>query len=282
MTRRFSTLIDCDELRARITFPWCRVVECRFDLNDASAGRTNYLEAHIAGAVFADLDVDLSDHSRPDSGRHPLPDKQAIIALARRLGISDGDQVVCYDDSGGMFAARLWWMLRWVGFPSVAVLSGGWQTWVAAGAPIDCGEQFPSDGGMAGGPAIAKLALMKNVSGAALVDAREAPRFEGVQEPLDPVAGHIPGAGNHFWKTNLADSGKFLEPHLLKAKFSASLGMLPHADSVHYCGSGVSACHNVLAQVHAGLAEPFLYAGSWSEWCRYPENGVATGAGMDS
>jgi thiosulfate/3-mercaptopyruvate sulfurtransferase len=245
------------------------VVDCRFDLAATEAGHLAYLEAHIPGACYAHLDRDLSGPPSTDHGRHPLPTPERLCALFSALGIDATRQVVAYDDVGGMFAARLWWMLRYMGHGAVSVLDGGWQAWVNAGGPVVSGEQRPRARHFVGAPRRDRLVTLEEVAGVTqLVDARAAARYRGEVEPLDKHPGHIPGALNHCWQNNLAADGRLAAPQVLTRQWQDSLGGLPDDTTVHYCGSGVSACHNVLAQVAAGLPEPRLYCGSWSEWCR--------------
>ncbi len=276
----FSTLISVAELNAeRLRSAW-RIVDCRFDLMSPEAAEAAYLASHIPGAVYAHLARDLSGPPLTDHGRHPLPSAARLIAVFAQFGIDAHTQVVAYDAaSGGLAAARLWWLLRYMGHDRVAVLDGGWQAWLAAALPHTPGrEQIPL-AAFVGAPRAERVVRVAEVSGmAGLVDAREPRRFRGELEPIDPRAGHIPGAGNHYWQHNLDREGRFLAPSKLKEAFRDSLGTLPGAASVHYCGSGVSACHNVLAQVQAGLPEPRVYCGSWSEWCQAPERPAATGA----
>ncbi len=245
------------------------LVDCRFELAAPAAGRLAYLEAHIPGAVYAHLDHDLSGPPSTDHGRHPLPSPERLCALFGALGIDATQQVVAYDDAGGMFAARLWWMLRYMGHGAVTVLDGGWQAWVNAGGATASGDERPPARHFRGAPRRDRLVTLDEVERVAqLVDARAAPRYRGEVEPLDKHPGHIPGAINHCWQSNLGVDGRLADADTLTQRWQASLGALPNAATVHYCGSGVSACHNVLAQVAAGLPEPRLYCGSWSEWCR--------------
>lgn len=256
-----------------------RVIDCRFDLADPTAGEAAWRAAHLPGAVYAHLDRDLSGPPDTDHGRHPLPSPARLAEAFGRLGIRRGEQVVAYDAAGGsLAAARLWWLLRYVGHREVAVLDGGWQAWCAAGGPVESGPVTVT-------PTVfeclprrdRRIGLEELHPGLRLLDARDPARFRGEHEPIDPRAGHIPGARNHCWRDNLGPDGCFLAPRQLHAALQASLGTLPDGETVHYCGSGVSACHNVLAQVHAGLPEPRLYCGSWSEWCRDPARPAATG-----
>ena len=262
-------LIQVAELAAVLGRKECVVVDCRFDLAATEAGHDAYLEAHIAGACYAHLDRDLSGPPSTDHGRHPLPSPERLCAVFGALGIDSTRQVVAYDDMGGMFAARLWWMLRYMGHSAVSVLDGGWQAWANAGGAIARGDERAPARHFSGTPRRDRLVTLDEVASVAqLVDARAAPRYRGEVEPLDKHPGHIPGAHNHCWQGNLSDDGRLAAPELLSRRWQDSLGSLPSAATVHYCGSGVSACHNVLAQVAAGLPEPRLYCGSWSEWCR--------------
>ena len=264
-----AALCGCDELV---------LVDCRFDLQAPAAGHLAYLEAHVPRACYAHLERDLSGPPVTDHGRHPLPTPAQLCAQFGALGIAAGQRVVAYDDSGGMVAARLWWMLRYMGHTAVAVLDGGWQAWVNAGGAIASGEERARARHFNGTPRGDRLVTLDEVANVAqLVDARAGPRYRGEVEPLDKHAGHIPGAHNHCWQTNLAVDGRFATPDTLIRQWRDSLGILPDDTTVHYCGSGVSACHNVLAQVAAGLPEPRLYCGSWSEWCRDSDRPRAIG-----
>ncbi len=245
------------------------ILDCRFDLGAPEAGHAAWLEQHVPGAVYAHLERDLSGPPATDHGRHPLPPPARLCEVFSEFGIDVGTDVVVYDDAYGMVAARAWWMLRYMGHATVAVLDGGWQAWVAAALPVASGEERRARRAFAGSPDRSRLVTLDAVTGAGLlVDAREPGRYRGEFEPIDPHAGHIPGARNHFWRDNVADDGCLLAPAALRERLAADAGAVPDADTVHYCGSGVSACHNVLAQVVAGLPEPRLYCGSWSEWCR--------------
>ncbi len=273
-----EALIDVDLLRAVHGAPDLAVVDCRHVMGQAQAGRNAYLEAHIPGAVFVDLEVCLSGPASSDHGRHPLPPAARMAELFSTLGIDVGTRVVAYDDGGGMVAARLWWMLRYLGHERVAVLNGGWQCWVASGAAVASGSETRQRRGFRGEPRRARLITLAEIEPAmVLLDAREGRRFRGEFEPLDQQAGHIPGARNHFWQSNLGPDARFLPAVALREQLTRSLGILPDAATVHYCGSGVSACHNILAQVLAGLPEPRLYCGSWSEWSRTAGSAIAIG-----
>jgi thiosulfate/3-mercaptopyruvate sulfurtransferase len=264
-----SALVSVAELAPLLGDESLLVIDCRFVLNEVDAGRDAYLEAHIPGARYAHLESELSGPPNSDCGRHPLPSPNHLCKLFGYLGIAPGIRVVVYDDSYGMVAARLWWMLRYMGHATVAVLDGGWQSWTAAGLEVTAGHETGRQRRFTGRPDSSRLMTVRDIDSATpLVDAREAARFRGEIEPIDPVAGHIPGALNHCWRDNLRESGTFLELSALRESFVRSLGQLPDHNTTHYCGSGVSACHNILAQVAAGLPEPRLYCGSWSEWCR--------------
>jgi thiosulfate/3-mercaptopyruvate sulfurtransferase len=278
-----STLISTSELADRLDEPDWRVVDCRFSLDDTGRGRRDYLQAHVPGAAYAHLDEDLSGPVVPGkTGRHPLP---AVDAVAKRLGqwgIGAGVQVVAYDDNTGGVAARLWWMLRWLGHDGVAVLDGGWKQWSGEGRQASVGEeQQPAPRVFTPHPqhemvvdASAVLAMGADPA-QRLIDSRSQERYRGEQEPFDPVAGHIPGAVCAPYEENLNANGLFRSAGELRARFEAILGGLEPARAVFYCGSGVTAAHNLLAMAHAGLGDARLYAGSWSEWIADPRRPVA-------
>lgn len=279
-----TTLIDAAELAALPPHD-VLIVDCRFDLADPDKGEREYLDGHIPGAVFASLDHDLSDLSRQAEGlgRHPLPLESAFNALLSRWGWRTDMQVVSYDaGSGALAAARLWWLLRLVGVQQAAVLDGGYAAWLAAGLPVESGA--------AAMHTATRVALRYDVSrlliehaalldGAAgqLLDARAAPRYRGDVEPLDRVGGHVPGALNRPFVDNLGSDGRFKSPAQLREEFAAVLGSTAPAQVVHMCGSGVTACHNLLAMEHAGLHGSRLYAPSWSGWVSDPARPVAKG-----
>jgi len=279
----FTTLISTADLAAHIGNAEWAIVDCRFKLDDAAWGRRDYEAEHIPGAVYAHLDADLSSVKTGTNGRHPLPDPDTFARTLGRLGIADGVQVVAYDQDTGMFASRLWWMLRWLGHDAAAVLNGGFARWRAEGRPTVGGAETRT-------PRAFRAAIRHDMAVDAdavhgflgegstrLVDARAPERFRGDIEPLDPVAGHIPGAANHFFQTNLDASGLFRSPEELRASWEASLAGTPPDHVVCYCGSGVTACHNVLALEHAGITGAKLYPGSWSEWCANSERPVEKG-----
>lgn len=283
-----NPLIDAAALVRRLAEGMPTVLlDASFDLVDADAGERSYREAHLPGAHYLHLDRDLADHApSPDGrfrGRHPLPTREAFARTLGRLGISPSSAVVLYDRQGGVYAARGWWMLRWMGHREVAVLDGGIKAWQTAGGALDA--TLPAASPAAAYPVTASAAmptLDAAALGAALgrvrlLDARAAERFRGEVEPLDPVAGHIPGALNRPFKDNLDAQARFLPPDALRAAFAPLLADRPAAEVVHQCGSGVTACHNLLAMEAAGLHGSALYPGSWSEWCADPARPIARG-----
>lgn len=277
----FTTLIDADTLAQHLDDPQWIVCDCRHDLTDYHCGRRAYGEAHIPGARFVHLDEDLSGPKTGRNGRHPLPHPLTFALRLGALGIDNGKQVVAYDSSGGCYAARLWWMLRWVGQARVAVLDGGWQAWAAAGhrTTAEPPEVQRTSYTLRPRPDFAVDAAYVTAhvsdSDVAIVDARSDDRFRGENESLDPVAGHIPGAVNRFFKLNLDAEGCFKSPETLKRELETLLGGRDSRDAVHQCGSGVTACHNLLAMEHAGLPGSRLYPGSWSEWISDPARPIA-------
>lgn len=274
----YQSIVTCETLARNVGDPAWVVVDCRFDLADPEAGERAYRHRHIAGAAYAHLDRDLCGPPVITRGRHPLPTAEALQATLGRLGIDDSRQVVAYDDTGGAMAARLWWLLRYMGHGAVALLDGGWDAWEAAGLPTASGEERPAARVFLGAPRTEWLVRIDHVSDAPLlIDSRDPARYRGEVEPLDPVAGHIPGAVNYFWKENLDAQGRFLAPAALRARIERLLAGTPSREAVFYCGSGVTACHNLVAVVYAGLPAARLYAGSWSEWCTDPERPVVRG-----
>jgi thiosulfate/3-mercaptopyruvate sulfurtransferase len=276
-----NTLVNTTELARHIADPDWAIVDCRFALDDTSWGEHAYEAGHIPGAVYAHLDNDLSGAKTGTNGRHPLPAINVAAATFGRLGIGRDTQVVAYDQDSGMFASRLWWMLRWLGHDRVAVLDGGFAKWQAEGRDVATGREHRAPRNFVAIPQAAMLVSVDEVAtlkgGTRLVDARAPERFRGEVEPLDRVPGHIPGALNHFFKTNLNEEGTFRSADELRAQLTQELGTTRSEDVVCYCGSGVTACHNVLAMEHAGLTGVRLYAGSWSEWCSDPTRPVARG-----
>lgn len=282
----YTTLISATNLQQNAQNPGWVIIDCRHDLMDPAAGRAAYDAGHIAGARFANLDQDLSGAKQAADGsfkgRHPLPDQDALIATLRRWGISDDTQVVAYDGQGGMYAARLWWLLRSIGHASVAVLDGGLAAWQAAGPGLTTAEPTPAPGNIGIKPALTASVnahdVLSNLTNLrrTIVDARAPDRFRGENETIDPVGGHIPGAKNRFFKDNLQADGRFKPGHQLHEEFGALISEPQTA--VMQCGSGVTACHNLLALEIAGLHGAALYPGSWSEWCADPSRPMATGA----
>lgn len=277
------TLVDAATLAAHLSDPDWRVLDCRFDLARPEAGAEAYAASHVPGALYAHLDRDLSSPRTERSGRHPLPEPDALARTFAGFGIDARVQVVAYDDSAGMYAARAWWLLRWLGHANVAVLDGGLAAWRAAGLPLVTERPTIAPREFVAHPRARatvnadELAGLLEGNAALLLDARAAERFEGKVEPLDPRAGHVPGARNHPYTRNLAADGRFLAPEELSARLAARLGGRAPVDVVSMCGSGVTACHTLLALEIAGLGGARLYPGSWSEWSRDPERPVATG-----
>jgi thiosulfate/3-mercaptopyruvate sulfurtransferase len=274
----YQTLVEAETLMAHLEDTNWVIVDCRFSLSDTEAGRRGYLKSHIPGAVYAHLDDDLSALPSGDSGRHPLPSPPELIELFGRLGIGDGTQVVAYDDVNGTIASRLWWMLRYMGHGSVAVLDGGFTAWTASGYPTEAGVQQNPPAQFHGSPRLDWLASADEAAAASLlVDSRGAERYRGENEPYDPVAGHIPGAVNYFYQLNWTPDGRFMPPGELQANLQDLLGQSAPSETVFYCGSGVSACANLLALAHAGIGDARLYVGSWSGWSSDPARSIATG-----
>jgi thiosulfate/3-mercaptopyruvate sulfurtransferase len=261
------------------------VVDCRFDLTNKNWGFDQYLVSHVPTATYASLARDLSGPATGTNGRHPLPAIDRLAATLGRLGIDQSAQVVLYDQDAGAYASRLWWMLRYVGHESAAVLDGGWARWVAEGRPVRIGEEqrqpvtFVPSLRPAMLATVEEVAEMSRSGNRLLVDARAPERYEGRTETVDRVAGHIPGAVNHFYKENVTSDGTIRPPQELRTSFEETLGSHTARDIVMYCGSGVTACQNLLAMEHAGMPGARLYVGSWSEWSSNPTRPVATGAG---
>ncbi len=283
---KLRTLVPATGLAALLDAGGVLVVDCRKDLADADSGRRAHAQAHLPGAIHADLDADLSDLAKRGLGRHPLPDASAFSATLSRWGWHPGMPVVAYDDAGGaLAAARLWWMLRLAGARDVAVLDGGIAAWRAAGLHFEAGPVTRSDSRVE----IAfderelvgydELAAGLDAQSLCLIDARAAPRYRGETEPLDRVPGHIPGARNRPFSANLGSDGRFADAASLRAAFVELIGAHPPGRVVHTCGSGVTACHNLLAMEHAGLAGSRIFAPSWSGWSSDPQRPVAVGEG---
>ena len=280
-----TTLIDAATLSQHLEDPDWVILDCRHDLLNPNAGSDSFAIGHIAGAQFANIDTDLSGSKigadGKFQGRHPLPGRAALIETLRGWGINDDTQVVAYDAHGGMFAARVWWLLRWVGHPAVAVLDGGLVAWQAQGLAMVTHAERRTPGTISDQPSLVNTVSAEDVvsnlttQARIVVDARAPDRYRGENETIDPVGGHIPGAKNRFFKDNLAADGRFKEAAQLKEEFAPLFASAPQV--IMQCGSGVTACHNLLALEVAGLPGAALYPGSWSEWCADPARPVATG-----
>lgn len=276
----YTTLVDTSALASHAGDPDWIVFDCRHDLANPAAGAAAYAAGHLPGAHFADVDRDLAGARNGRNGRHPLPDPEAFAGFLARAGLAPGRQLVAYDAQGGIFAARLWWMARWLGHRAAAVLDGGFPQWTAEGRPLStaipetCTGSFPAR--VQSGWVDADYVL-RQAGRIALVDARAPDRFRGENETLDPVGGRIPGAINRFFRDNLEPGGRFKSAADLSGEFGKLLARTPAGNVVHTCGSGVSACHNLLAMEIAGLPGSRLYPGSWSEWCSDPARPVARG-----
>jgi thiosulfate/3-mercaptopyruvate sulfurtransferase len=278
----FTTLVSTDMLAEHLDGSWV-IVDCRYDLKDHAWGREQYRVGHIPGAVYASLSEDLSAPPSGTNGRHPLPCVEDMEATFGRLGIATGTQVAIYDQDAGSYASRLWWMLRYLGHEAAAVVDGGWAKWIREGRPVRTGDE-PRPAAIFQGRRrkdlrvlVAQVEQMVGSPDVLLVDARAPERFEGASEPLDRTPGHIPGAVNHFHRRNVAADGVMLPADALRQQFADTLGGRPPDQVVMYCGSGVTACHNLLAMEHAGLHGTKLYAGSWSEWSADPGRPVERG-----
>ena len=278
-----TTLIATETLATHIDDASFAIVDCRFRLDDPGWGEREYEAAHIPGAVYAHLDRDLSSTPTGTNGRHPLPDPSELRRRLGTFGIAPGVQVVAYDQDTGAFASRLWWLLRFVGHRAVAVLDGGLAKWTAEGRPTRGGIERRKQADFTGERNrdmmvdAATVAQVTNRRDWRLLDARAPERYRGEVEPIDKKAGHIPTAVNHPFQTNLTAGGTFRSPSELRGQFEASLGSVPPPQIIAYCGSGVTACHNLLAMEHAGLHGAKLYPGSWSEWSADASNPTATG-----
>jgi thiosulfate/3-mercaptopyruvate sulfurtransferase len=296
----YTTLISTDILGSHPQDNWV-VVDCRFDLQNDQWGREQYLASHIPGAVYASLNHDMAGLKMGTNGRHPLPSIDALEATFGRLGISSGTQhprtvaqhprtlapshpqVVAYDQDSGMYASRLWWLLRYAGHDAVALLDGGWAKWLREGRPTRSGLETRTPTTFVAAPrpgmrvGVDEVVSLVSDPAALLVDARAPERYEGQTEPIDRVPGHIPGAVNHHYKSNARDDSTFFSPDVLRDRFTELLDGRDPSQAVMYCGSGVTACHNLLAMAHAGLPGARLYPGSWSEWSADPTRPVEKG-----
>lgn len=279
-----KALISIDELATLMDQGDALVVDCRKELSSPDSGRLAWSAAHVPGAVYADLDSDLSDLTKSGEGRHPLPDESAFSDVLGRWGWTPQRPVVVYDDAGGALAAsRLWWMLRLVGAHSVAVLDGGWSDWKASSLPTETSERIPAPTSVSVHYDTNQMVGYKSLQSSlddgsiCLLDARGAPRYRGEVEPLDRVAGHIPGARNRPFTDNLAADGRFKPAGQLSDEFAAVIGQHAPQTVIHMCGSGVTACHNLLAMEVAGLQGSRMFVPSWSGWISDPGRAVAVG-----
>lgn len=291
-TNSYQTLIDAKSLQALMASRRkLAIVDVSFDLSDTDVGAHAFAARHLPGAVYAHLDRDLSGAKTGLNGRHPLPSREAFAATVARLGIAPETQVVVYDAQGGVYASRLWWMLRWIGHSQVALLDGGLSAWGKAGGALSSApdadpearpapdsaptQSYPVKDSLV--PSIDTAGLLSGMDRMLMLDARAPERFCGEVEYLDPKAGHIPGAVNRFFKDNLQPDGRFKSIELLAHEYGALLAATAPSQVVHQCGSGITACHNLLAMEHVGLTGSLLYPGSWSEWCADPTRPVAIG-----
>lgn len=286
MTTTYDTLISAEQLAAaqQAGTPLL-VLDCSFELTNHDAGKAAYAAGHVPGAHYLHLEHALSAAKTGKNGRHPLPTREVFATTLAALGVNDNTQVVAYDNAGGMYAARLWWMLRWAGHRAVAVLDGGIAAWKAAGQPVstDVPAALPAGNFSLKAPLVATLSyedVKANIDTRQrlVLDARAPDRFRGENETMDPIGGHIPGAKNRLFKDNLGADGRFKPADQLRSEFNAITGDRPAAEIVNQCGSGVTACHNLLAMEVAGLQGAALYPGSWSEWSAQPGAPIATGA----
>jgi thiosulfate/3-mercaptopyruvate sulfurtransferase len=282
--RHFTTVIDANTLFDQLSRDDLVVFDCRFDLGKVHWGEAEYAEAHLPRASYLHLDRDLSSPITATSGRHPLPDPVHLAARLAERGVDANSQLVAYDQGNAAYAARFWWLARWIGIRNVAVLDGGFAAWRAAGLPLDQTVPVPRPKKLAvsldsnAWVSSEVMGELRQRPGNLLVDARGAERFAGRNETIDPVAGHVPGARNHPFLANLGADGKFLPAGELRERFTTLLGSVPASALISMCGSGVTACHTLLALELAGLTGARLYAGSWSEWIRDPRRPIATGS----
>jgi len=285
MSAHFTTLISASDLAKHVSQPNWIILDCRHDLANPDAGRLAFEQGHLPNAQFANIDHDLSGPKLNADGvfcgRHPLPSRADFITTLRSWGINNDTQVIAYDAHGAMFAARLWWMLRWVGHEAVAVLDGGLPAWSQAQLAVSTDAFVPQAGSITEQPSLVELfkvdQIVANLTSKErlVIDARSPDRYRGENETMDPVGGHIPGAKNRFFKDNLQANGQFKSPAELRAEWAALIN--DPKSAIMQCGSGVTACHNLLALEVAGLSGAGLYAGSWSEWCSDNSRPVATG-----
>lgn len=280
----FTTLVDARTVSSQAGRDDFVIFDCRFDLANVHWGEAQFAAAHLPGARYLHLDRDLSSPITPDSGRHPLPDPEVFARRLGELGVDPACQLVAYDQGNGGHAARFWWLARWIGLTRVAVLDGGFAAWRAADLPVETAVRTRAPRALTARLrpdawlTSAQVDALRSHPGTLLVDARGAERFAGRNETIDPVAGHVPGARNRPFLDNLGADGRFLAADELRRRWSTLLGSLPPSGVIAMCGSGVTACQNLLALEHAGLPGARLYAGSWSEWIRDPGRPVATGS----
>ena len=278
-----TLLVTTEALARHLDDPDWIVIDTRHELSNPETGPRLYAEGHIPGAHFMHVDTDLSGPKTGKNGRHPLPDIAEFAAKLNERGVGPGKQVVVYDDVAGNFAVRLWWMLRWLGHDAVALLDGGLPLWVKEGRPLSKTVPAPRKGAFVPRPHLGEtvdvhfVGRFSDAVDRMLLDARASERYEGKQETIDPVAGHIPGAVNRFWRMNLQPDGRFKPAGELSGEYEDLLEGIDPSRVVHMCGSGVTACHNLFAMELAGMAGSKLYPGSWSEWCADPARPVATG-----
>jgi thiosulfate/3-mercaptopyruvate sulfurtransferase len=279
-----TIIVSTATLQEHLNDPDWIVLDCQHDLINHAFGREAYAREHIRGAHFVSMEHDMAGVKTGRNGRHPLPAPEALAAVFSRLGVSAGRQVVAYDSSQNNYAGRVWWTLRWLGHEGVAVLDGGLGKWKAENRALAAEVPTPRPAVFSGHPddsmRVAAETILANIGkpGLQVVDARAADRYSGAAETIDPVGGHIPGALLRFWKENVNPDGTYKSADALKAEFTRLLGDVPAEQVVHQCGSGVSACNNLIAMELAGLKGAKLYVGSWSEWCADPARPVATGA----
>jgi thiosulfate/3-mercaptopyruvate sulfurtransferase len=279
----YDSIVDADTLCANLGDPAWRVIDCRHDLLRPDAGEQDYVAGHVPGAVFAQLDRDLSGPRSGSNGRHPLPSADALAERFRQWGVDPHTQIVAYDAANGQFAGRLWWLARWLGHQRVALLDGGWQAALKAGLAAQSTVPHYRAGTFVRRASLAPVVDADTVASARLrgdrlvIDARAADRYAGQNESIDPVAGHIPGAVNRFWQQNLRGDGRFKSAEQLRREFESLLGARKPAGLIVQCGSGVTACHHLVALHRARLHGAALYPGSWSEWIADPARPIAVG-----
>jgi thiosulfate/3-mercaptopyruvate sulfurtransferase len=284
MNMKFKAIVPVDEVALNLDNPDWIIIDCRFSLQDKNRGLREYLKEHIFGAFFADLEKDLSGEIIPgQTGRHPLPKLEDFLSVLCNWGVSNQSQVVVYDDAGGAIAARLWWMFKWIGHESVAILDGGWQAWLQTGMPTKNGHEFPRKASFecnlnnALEASIGKVDDWRKSSDHIIVDARERERYLGQTEPIDPVAGRIPGSVSIPYRENLDEEGFFKNSQELRTIYEERLGNVRPENVICYCGSGVTAALNLAGLCYAGLDGAQLYVGSWSEWITDPERPIEAG-----